>query len=147
MVEWSLRYRGSWEGMKKLCDTRFGVVRLCICLEGLETLPCWKKNWTKDWPLWTTTHLYAKWPECATTALVEISYQVWLREYIHKRNSEPSGKCIESETMHLFGVASSDKSTWKDSNFTAWWWWVQRGRGFYRTKHNDGTMIWGILFW
>jgi hypothetical protein len=28
-----------------------------------------------------------------------------------KRNNEPSGRCIESETTHIFGVATSDEST------------------------------------
>jgi hypothetical protein len=32
-------------------------------------------------------------------------------EILHKRNSEPSGRCIESETTHLFSVSSSYEST------------------------------------
>jgi hypothetical protein len=57
----------------ELRDTWFGVVSHHICLEDLETLPCWTKIWTKHWPLWTTTHFYAKQPERTTTTLVRIA--------------------------------------------------------------------------
>jgi hypothetical protein len=41
-----------------------------------------------------------------------------LNEYLHKRKNEQRGRCIESENMPIFSDTSSDKYSWKDSNYT-----------------------------
>jgi hypothetical protein len=57
----------------ELHDAWFRVVIHCICLEILETLPYWMEIQTKNRPLWTTTHLYAKRLEHAKVTLVGIA--------------------------------------------------------------------------